>query len=121
MSAYPLFDDFNDRRSIAERFNEFDAAHPEVYDLMFGRSIWKAGEPTESLRALAFETFRRYVDYVSAMDPAVGRGKAGLRRAQARWACVHGLCRLVIDGVYADGADLAGMTAATADLLVGAD
>lgn len=99
----------------------YAAAHPEVYDLMFGRSIWKAGEPTESLRSLAFETFRRYVDYVTAMDPAVGRGKAGLRRAQARWACVHGLCRLVIDGVYADGADLAGMTAATADLLVGAD
>mgnify|MGYP000894168120 CR=1 FL=1 len=26
-----LFDDFRDRRSIAERFAEFDAAHPEVY------------------------------------------------------------------------------------------
>jgi len=26
-----LFDDFNDRRSIAQRFAEFDAAHPEVY------------------------------------------------------------------------------------------
>ncbi len=98
----------------------YAAAHPEIYDLMFGRSIWKAGEPTESLRSLAFSTFRRYLDYVAAMDPAVGRGKAGLRRAQARWATVHGLCRLMIDGVYADGADLAGMTAAAADLLSGA-
>ena len=97
----------------------YAAAHPEIYDLMFGRALWKAGEPTESLRTFAFSTFRRYVDYVGAMDPHVGRGKTGLRRAQARWAAVHGLCRLVIDGVYTDGADLAGMTAATADLLVG--
>ena len=97
----------------------YAAAHPEIYDLMFGRALWKAGEPTESLRTFAFSTFRRYVDYVSATDPRVGGGKAGLRHAQARWATVHGLCRLVIDGVYTDGADLLGMTAAAADLLVG--
>lgn len=95
----------------------YAAEHPEIYELMFGRTIWKAGEPTESLRALAYETFRRYVDYAGGLDPRMRRGKAGLRRAQAQWATVHGLCRLIIDGIYADDADVGGMTAAAAELL----
>lgn len=96
----------------------YAAAHPEIYELMFGRTIWKTGAPTESLRALAYDTFRRYVEFASSFDARVGRGKTGLRIAQARWATVHGLCRLIIDGIYADDADIAGMTAAAAELLV---
>ena len=96
----------------------YAAAHPEIYDLMFGRAIWKAGEPTESLRTLSFATFRRYVEYVTAHDPKAGPGRQGLRRAQARWATVHGLCRLVIDGVYTGNTDLDAMTEAATELLV---
>jgi len=45
MTAYPLFDDFNDRRTIAERFAEFDAAHPEVYAMFrqFALELLAAG------------------------------------------------------------------------------
>lgn len=96
----------------------YAADNPEIYELMFGRTIWKSGKPTESLRTLAYDTFRRYVEFASGFDARVGRGRKGLRRAQARWATVHGLCRLIIDGIYAGDADIEGMTAAAADLLV---
>lgn len=39
MSGLPLFDDSNDRRSIAERFAEFDAEHPEVYEAFVRFSV----------------------------------------------------------------------------------
>ena len=40
-----LFDDFADKRSIAQRFAEFDAAHPEVYEAFkfFARQLRDAG------------------------------------------------------------------------------
>lgn len=105
-------------RSFVRAYVGFAAAHPDIYDLMFGRSIWKAGTPTPRLREVAYATFREYADHA----PTGGgrRSKRALRRAQAGWATVHGLCRLVIDGIYTDGADLDGMCDAAAELLTGA-
>lgn len=96
----------------------FASEHPEIYELMFGRTLWKAGTPTEALRSVAHATFRRYVEHASAAESGTPRNKRrALRRAQVSWAMLHGLCRLLIDGIYADNADLNGMTEAAAELL----
>ncbi len=97
----------------------FAAENPETYDLMFGRAIWKAGSPTESLREVAHGTFRRYVKRTEAMPGvAGGRGKRSLRMAQASWATLHGLCRLLIDGIYLDRQDLDAMSQQAVELLL---
>lgn len=99
----------------------FAADHPEIYDLMFGRMIWKAGAPTEALREIAYGTFRRYVAHAGTGAATGARqSKRALRLAQVAWATVHGLCRLLIDGIYLDRADLDAMSEAAVDVLLAA-
>lgn len=89
----------------------YAADHPETYDLMFGRTIWKTGRPTDSLRQVAYETFRKYVDQVEGLveSGTLSGGTNVLRVAQASWAMLHGLVRLRIDGIYVDTGDLDAM------------
>ena len=96
----------------------FAADHPEIYDLMFGRTIWKGGKPTDSLRSVAYGTFRRYLELSVAGGPR--KSKRALRSAQVGWATVHGLCRLLIDGIYLDRDDLNEMSEAAVDVLLAA-
>jgi AcrR family transcriptional regulator len=103
----------------------FAADRPEIYDLMFGRTIWKAGTPTDSLRSVAYATFRRYVEHAVNDAPASAgaiakRSKRALRSAQVGWATLHGLCRLLIDGIYLERTDLEAMSEAAVDVLLAA-
>lgn len=95
-------------RGFVRAYIAFAADYPERYELMFGRSLWKQATPTEELRAVAYRSFRRYVERIGALvqqAPAAAELKP-LRIAQASWASLHGLCRLLIDGIYVDRADM---------------
>ena len=74
---------------------------------MFGRTIWKSGEPTDELKTIAYRSFRHYAERLATL--LAGRLPArtdSLRVAQASWATVHGLCRLLIDGIYVNREDI---------------
>ncbi len=106
-------------RRFVRAYVGFASENPEIYDLMFGRTIWKAGQPTESLRAVAHASFRRYLDRTATLHgAALGKSQRSLRVAQASWATLHGLCRLLIDGIYVDRADLDAMSEEAAALLL---
>ncbi len=112
-------------RRFVTAYVGFAADHPDIYDLMFGRTIWKGGAPTQSLRTVAYGTFRRYVEHavIDAETEVAGRAtrtRRALRSAQVGWATVHGLCRLLIDGIYLERADLEAMTDAAVDVLLAA-
>lgn len=98
-------------RAFVRAYVGFAARVPETYDLMFGRALWKVGRPTDSLREIAYATFRRYALRVIAIaaEASITEEGAGLRLAQASWAMLHGLCRLRIDGIYVDASDLDAM------------
>ena len=98
----------------------FADANPEQYDLMFGRTIWKAGKPTAALREVAFGAFRRYLERIGALAQSLGTGEGAspLRVAQVSWALLHGLCRLRIDGIYVDVGDLDAMSDEAARLIL---
>lgn len=82
-------------------YMHFACDNPEQYDLMFGRTIWKNGEPSAALRTLAYGTFREYARRVTALFRQTGTSELNaLRLAQASWGTLHGLCRLHIDGIY---------------------
>lgn len=85
----------------------FACDQPERYDLMFGRQIWKLSTPTPALRQVAFRTFRLYADSIMRLfgEPIATHAKP-LRLAQASWATLHGLCRLLIDGIYINRGDM---------------
>jgi hypothetical protein len=88
---------------------------------MFGRTIWKSGRPTVSLREVAFTDVQavhgagRGAWSRSRSSP---RGESALRLAQASWAMMHGLCRLKIDGIYIDAKDLDAMSEEAVRLVV---
>ena len=85
------------------------ADDPEQYELMFGRTLWKTGRPTDSLTRVAHGCFRRYVDKLEAdglRATTLPSGADPLRVAQASWATLHGLCRLLLDGIYVDRQDM---------------
>ena len=99
----------DERASLRNRLSHFvhayvewAAANPENYDLIFGRSIWRLGKPTDELRDTAQAVFRKFVDQVDGAMQEAGLPPStnALRLAQATWAMLHGLCRLRIDGIY---------------------
>ncbi len=82
--------------------------NPETYDLMYGKEIWKQGEPTAVLRQVSKASFRLWVELVGELQrqQVLPASPPALRTAQACWATLHGLARLLIDGVYVQPGDL---------------
>lgn len=95
-------------KQFVQCYLRFATEQSEVYDLMFGRLLWKHGEPTAELKAVAYSTFRHYVRRVDSIirASAAGEGADTLRLAQANWATLHGISRLMIDGIYIDPVDM---------------
>ncbi|WP_020681335.1 TetR/AcrR family transcriptional regulator [Marinobacterium rhizophilum] len=82
--------------------------NPQTYDLMYGKEIWKRGSPTPSLQQISKASFRLWVDLVERMQRqrVLPADHCALRTAQASWAALHGLARLLIDGIYVERQDL---------------
>lgn len=96
-----------DIQGFVIEYLRFATENPEQYELMFGRTLWKSGEPTAELKQVAYRSFRRYADGLSALlRGRLPSGTDPLRVAQASWATIHGLCRLTIDGVYVNREDM---------------
>lgn len=95
-------------RHFVHGYLNFAIEDPEQYELMFGRTLWKAGRPTPSLKQVAYDCFRRYVERVDTAEQRarLPAGAEPLRVAQASWATLHGLCRLLLDGIYVDRGDM---------------
>jgi len=94
-------------QNFVREYLRFATENPEQYELMFGRTIWKGGEPTDELKTIAYRSFRHYAERLATL--LAGRLPArtdSLRVAQASWATVHGLCRLLIDGIYVNREDI---------------
>ncbi|OED46089.1 TetR family transcriptional regulator [Endozoicomonas sp. (ex Bugula neritina AB1)] len=100
---------------------DFACEYQEEYDLMFGRPIWKAGEPTDSLRQQAAECFHRYVLFIEQWQKigVFSNEIEALRLTQVSWSTLHGMCRLLNDGIYLDRASLDAMCQAVVQILTG--
>lgn len=98
----------------------FADQHSESYDLMYGREIWKSGQATDSLKQVSKRSFRRWLEWVAILQTAdiLPNTSPTLRVGQTTWATLHGLCRLLIDGIYIDRQDLDDMAKHAVALLV---
>lgn len=90
---------------------DFAVENAAYYDLMFGREIWKTAQATESLKEVAYASFKTFVDTVVdwQQDGLLVDDVDALRYAQVAWASLHGLSRLLIDGIYIEQAARASM------------
>ena len=86
----------------------FATSNPSLYELMFGRVIWKENNSTEALKKIAYATFNYQVEMTKLWQEQgiIIREENSLRLAQVTWATLHGIARLVIDGIYAQDSQI---------------
>ncbi len=117
----------NEQSSKSERYRQyirdyiyFAANNPEIYDLMFGRTIWQQAKVTDSLKETAFTAFQDQLSTVKNLqhEQVLPASEDSLRFAQVSWGTLHGIARLVIDGVYADTSHIDEMCECAANLFI---
>lgn len=89
------------RRFIRD-YLDFAIDNIEYYDLMFGSRLWKSEGITDTLKREAHRSFRQYLEQIKTWqaEGAVAATLDPLRYAQVSWSTLHGMSRLLIDGVY---------------------
>ncbi|MBR9866268.1 MAG: TetR/AcrR family transcriptional regulator [Oceanospirillales bacterium] len=92
----------------------------EQYDLMFGRDIWRNGTPTESLLNRSKQHFKSWLNWIEYLceQKVIQSGDSVLRTAQVYWATLHGLCRLLNDGIYTEQSQLNEMANTAVDMML---
>lgn len=88
----------------------FALDHPELYELLFGRVLWKAeGPESESFRARARASFRGFAEVVKGLQAKgwLSPELDPLRLAQVMWSTLHGLCCMYNDGLAFSPGDVA--------------
>ncbi|MDX1803594.1 MAG: TetR/AcrR family transcriptional regulator [Alcanivorax sp.] len=108
-------------QAFVRRYLRFATEQPEQYELMFGRTLWKTGNPSDELKTVAFASFRHYAEQVGVLFKGpLPAGTDPLRLAQASWATLHGLCRLLIDGIYVNREDMEAVSEQSVTLIMAA-
>ena len=89
-------------------YMDYALEHSEIYDLMYGRTLWKAGTPSDSLKKSSKQTFKAWIEWVEELQEhgVLQNNNTPLRIGQTTWASLHGLARLFLDGIYLDQTDL---------------
>lgn len=121
--AASLRKDLSDRekfRQLVYGYISYAAENPELYDLMFGRTIWKQKAATQELKNVAYPSFQNQVKMIrTCQQNGILPSEADtLRLAQVTWGTMHGIARLLIDGIYADASHIEEMCETAVDLFV---
>ncbi len=70
---------------------------------------------------MAYRSFRHYAERLgSQLQGRLPADTDPLRVAQASWATIHGLCRLVIDGIYVNRDDMEAVSQQAVALIMAA-
>ncbi|WP_067585002.1 TetR/AcrR family transcriptional regulator [Endozoicomonas ascidiicola] len=108
--------------TFVQAYLDFSREHQEQYDLMFGRTIWKNGEPTEALKIASFRCFQNFVDLIRQWQDKgqVASHLDCLRIAQVSWSTLHGMSRLLNDGIYLDKGAIDAMSKSAVEMILSA-
>ncbi len=95
-------------REYIRRYIDFADKNPEIYELMFGADIWRRQKPSSELEDFAKQVFIDFIAWIKqAQDQRqIGDKYSSRMSGQLAWATIHGICRLIIDGVYTDARSL---------------
>ena len=87
---------------------------------MFGRPIWKTGQADDQLKEIAYPAFQFMLNKITQwqQEGIIAQSMPALRQTQVIWATLHGLARLIIDGVYADSEHIDDMCDCTVAMLL---
>jgi AcrR family transcriptional regulator len=95
-------------RKFVHSYIGFATENPSLYELMFGQAIWKENHSTDSLKKIAYASFAYQVEMITLWQAQglINADENTLRLAQVTWATLHGIARLVIDGIYAEASQI---------------
>ena len=95
-------------RDFVYGYIHFATNNPNLYDLMFGRTIWKDQGSNETLRLAAFPSFDFQVKMTKHWQDMslLPDSESSLRLAQVIWGTLHGIAKLMIDGIYTDNSNV---------------
>ena len=107
-----------DFESFVKNYVRFAVDNAEYYNLMFGSELWSSAELTEALKHEAHQAFQFYVNMVRRWhaDGLTDAAIEPLRFAQVTWSTLHGMSRLLIDGIYVDQAAIDAICTNAADI-----
>jgi AcrR family transcriptional regulator len=90
---------------------DFALTNVEYYDLMFGSHLWKSDGVSEALKQEAHGAFRFYLAQVRGWQEhdQINSQLDALRYSQVSWSTLHGMSRLLIDGIYLEPASMGPM------------
>ncbi len=109
--------------SFVHSYVKFAYQNPEFYELMFGHAIWKTQKSTPQLRDAAYPCFHHQVEMTKQWQQ-VGLLKADedtVRLSQVIWGTLHGITKLLIDGIYTDPSNIEKMCDCAIDLFTQSD
>lgn len=107
-------------RKFVFSYIDFASNNPAIYDLMFGNTLWKVNKGNQTLRDVAYPCFQYQVDMTKSWQEKgiLPSGENTLRLAQVTWSTMHGIARLVIDGIYADASNVEEMCECAVNLFL---
>jgi AcrR family transcriptional regulator len=99
-------------QDFIQQYLQMAIEQPAMYRLMYSRHIWEAGDQTEALKQISYQSYQLWNDVIRHMVALEAFHHADdiQRMAQAIWANLHGLCHFAIDGVYVNPSDIKEMS-----------
>lgn len=92
--------------SLMLTYVRYATDHPEKYKLMMNNDSWQK-ESDDSLQQLSRHAFRQYVTWITQFSEAgLFYTTDPLRTAQLTWATLHGMSRMLTDGIINRQSDL---------------
>jgi AcrR family transcriptional regulator len=91
-------------RQFVHQYINFATQNPSLYELMFGKTIWKNNTSDQPLRDIAYPSFNYQLAMTKIWQQQglLLKNENSLRLAQVTWGTLHGIVRLLIDGIYLD-------------------
>ncbi len=110
-------------REFVFSYIHFATQNPNLYDLMFGRTIWKEQGSNDVLRSAAYPSFDYQVKMMKHWQELklFSSSDSALRLAQVTWGTLHGIAKLLIDGIYKDNTNIDEMCECAINLFLKSD
>ena len=91
-------------RQFVFAYIKFATDNASIYELMFGKTIWKNNNSDQALRDIAYPSFNYQLEMTKTWQQQglLIEDENSLRLAQVTWGTLHGIARLLIDGIYLD-------------------
>ena len=106
-------------RDYARAYVKFAVNNREYYDLMYGAKTWRSDVLAKSLAKSARGTLRGNIERLQSWQ-----ARGGIEDsidvadfAHVAWGTLHGISRLLIDGIYTDSASVRRICDSAADML----